>query len=65
MVASAAYYLPLAHEGSRCVDAVKAGAARLGQSAALINVCYRDRQRNMKVKKDKSGGKPQRQRGRA
>lgn len=40
MIATAANYLPLAHVGSHCVDAVKCWATGLGQSATLINVWW-------------------------
>lgn len=45
MIAAATYYLPLAHVGSHCVDAVKILATWLGQSATLINVCQKERER--------------------
>lgn len=46
MIATATNYLPLAHVGSHCVDAVKCWATRLGQSVTLISVCYSDREKD-------------------
>lgn len=40
MVATATNYLPLAHVGSHCVDAVKRWAARLGRDVTLVSVCH-------------------------
>lgn len=47
VIATAANDLPLAHVGSLSVDAVKCWATRLGQSGALIDVCYSGREKDM------------------
>lgn len=59
MIATATYYLPLAHIGSHCVDAVKSRATWLCQSATLVNVCYREREKEgERWRKTEEGGRP-------
>lgn len=69
VIATATYYLPLAHVGSLCVDAVKSWTTWLGHSATLINVWNREKEgrteREIEVKKNRGRGKTQRHKDKA